>query len=387
MKRGPDTEVLEREVSPTLPASVGATVDIQVATARRFPRSIGTFQRRATEMATLTPDVAASCVYALPRGGKNIEGPSARLAEICAHAWGNLRIQAGTTDDGDGRFVTGRGEAWDVEANVAIGFEVKRRITDSRGNSYNDDMITVTGNAAASIALRNAVFKAIPTSFWKPIYDECRKVIAGDARTFASRRDEMLKHFAVMGVTEVRLCAGIGVKGKDDITLDHMVPLRGIYNALKDGETTIEQAFPESGGLGAVQSGQRRSQSAKPATTTEASGDTSDASASKPAESAKPAEATAAAPAASTESLSIAEAITRRPVGRVIKIVPKGDGAFIQLSSGFTVQSKSAEMIAAANKLLGTDTVVEFGTRPSSDPTKFLPTLEEIQPAFDEAAS
>src|SRR5689334_8327744 len=108
-----DAEVLEREVSATLPSVRSGSVDVQVSTAKQFPRSITTFIRRATEMATLTPDIAASCVYALPRDGRTIEGPSARLAEIVAHAWGNMRIQAGVSDQDD-RFVTARGEAWDV---------------------------------------------------------------------------------------------------------------------------------------------------------------------------------------------------------------------------------------------------------------------------------
>jgi hypothetical protein len=257
-----EPEIVEQEVAPTLPMTAGGSVDVQVATARRYPRSIATFIRRATEMATLTPEIAASCVYALPRGGKTIEGPSARLAEIVASAWGNLRIQAGATDN-DERYITARGEAWDVESNVAIGFEVRRRITNRKGDTYDDDMITVTGNAAASIALRNAVFKAVPSSFWKPIYQKCRHVIAGDAKTFAARRDDMLKAFMVAGVTPERLCAGIGLKGVADITLDHMATLVGVLNAIKEGETTIEEAFPEGGGLGAPQASTRKSRMAR----------------------------------------------------------------------------------------------------------------------------
>jgi len=247
-----DADIVEEQVAPLLPMQGGGAVDIQVSTAKRFPRSIEAFIRRATEMATLTPEIAASCVYALPRDGKVIEGPSARLAEIVANAWGNLRIQAGADadTDTDSHFIVGYGEAWDVEANVAIRFEVRRRITNREGRRYNDDMVVVTGNAAASIALRNAVFKAVPSSFWRPIYLKCRQVIAGKAETFAKRRDEMLKAFNVMGVTNDRLYGAIGVKGLADITLDHMVQLTGFYNALKEGEISIEDAFPEGGGLG-----------------------------------------------------------------------------------------------------------------------------------------
>lgn len=362
-------EVLEREIAPTLPAAGGGTVDVQVATAKAYPRSIATFTRRATEMATLTPDIAASCVYALPRDGRTIEGPSARLAEICASAWGNLRIQAGTTGE-DERFITGRGEAWDVETNVAIGFEVRRRITNRKGETYNDDMITVTGNAAASIALRNAVFKAIPAAFWKPIYAKCRQVIAGDIKTFAVRRDEMLKLFAVMGVTEQRLCGAIGVKGKADITIDHMVTLTGFYTALKDGDTTIEEAFPEGGGLGSPQPAQRKSHQA-------ATGSASPAA---------DAQATAQTAAAAAEPATDGASAHAKNIGK-IKAVHKRDlGALVELETGFVAATKDKVMVAAAEGLKGSGRVVELVTRPSSNPSKYAPTLEEIQPMEDTAS-
>lgn len=364
-------EVLEREIAPSLPASGGGTVDVQVATAKAYPRSIATFTRRATEMATLTPEIAAACVYALPRDGRTIEGPSARFAEICASAWGNLRIQAGTTGE-DERFITGRGEAWDVETNVAIGFEVRRRITNRKGETYNDDMITVTGNAAASIALRNAVFKAIPAAFWKPIYAKCRQVIAGDMKTFAVRRDEMLKLFAVMGVTEQRLCGALGVKGKADITIDHMVTLTGFYTALKDGDTTIEEAFPEGGGLGTPQPAQRKSQQPAPPPTeaTPANG--------KAAEEKSAAE-TAPAP-------MNGETKSNAPTGRIVAVHKRDTGALVELSTGFVAATVDKVTIASAEGLKASGRTVELVTRASSNPAKYAPTIEEIQP-LDEASS
>lgn len=351
-----DLEVLEREVAPSLPAVAGGGTDVQVATARRYPRSITTFIRRATEMATLTPDIAASCVYALPRGGKTIEGPSARLAEIVASAWGNLRIQAGAADNDD-RYITARGEAWDVETNVAIAFEVRRRITNRKGDTYDDDMIAVTGNAAASIALRNAVFKAVPSSFWKPIYQKCRQVIAGDAKTFAARRDEMLKAFMVAGVTHEQLCAGIGLKGIADITLDHMVTLVGILNAIKEGETTVEDAFVNlTATTGGPQPTPRKSQqNGHP----------------KPA----PTEATAVPePEAAVQSGD-------PNIGQVVEIVPDKTTAgrdywTIKLSTGAVVQTWSSTAASKAEAYRASGAMVEIAPTAPKDP-KFLPTIDK----------
>jgi len=372
-----DEDVMETQVTAGL-ALVGDTeVDIQVATARRFPRSITKFMQTAQEMATLTPEIAASCIYALPRKEngkqKNIEGPSARLAEICASAWGNLRAE-GKVIGHDDEYVTARGTAWDVQSNVAIAYEVRRRITSSDGRRYSADMIGVTGNAGASIALRNAILKVVPTPFWKPIYLACRKVVAGDARTFASRRDNMLHEFAVMGVTEERLCAAIEVKGKADITLEHMATLAGFFTALKDGEIALEDAFPESGGLGAPQPAQRKSQQASgPAAPT---GDAKDRSGDEARSREMPSAATGtvggpASPAESNPALA--------HIGLIVDIQERPDGAIVKLDTGFRCATKDPEMVRALKTLRASNARVDLSTRAPKDP-KYAPTLTEILP-------
>jgi hypothetical protein len=101
----------------------------------------------------------------------------------------------------------------------------------------------VTGNAACSIALRNAVFKGVPKAFWNDIYDEARKVCMGDVKTLANRRSEALAHFAKLGASNDKVFATLGVKGIEDVTLEHLAVLTGIKTAIKEGELTIEAAF------------------------------------------------------------------------------------------------------------------------------------------------
>ena len=148
-----------------------AEYDVQIATARKYPRSIKDFINRATEMVTLNESVADDCIYALPRDGKTIEGPSARFAELILHAWGHTRAGARIVNE-DSRFITAQGVCHDLQSNTLIAYEVRRRITKSNGNKYSDDMVGVTGNAASSIALRNAITKVIPKALWSPIYEE-----------------------------------------------------------------------------------------------------------------------------------------------------------------------------------------------------------------------
>lgn len=225
--------------------------DIQISTAHRFPRSVKAFRAKALSLATLDEETAASCFYSLPRDGKAIEGPSARLAEIVAVSWGNLRSQANVVDIDD-KWVTARGVCWDLEANVAVSVEVRRRITNKQGRRFNDDMIGVTSNAACAIALRNAVFKVVPMAMAKPIYEAARRVAIGNAQTLSSRRAKMVDHFGKMGVQPDQICQKVNKASVDDITLDDLGTLIGLATAIKDGDTTVDEAFavekPANGG-------------------------------------------------------------------------------------------------------------------------------------------
>lgn len=217
-------------------------IEQQISTARRFPRSLKRFRDEAIQMVTLSQSIAEQCVYALPRDGKTIEGPSARFAEIVASAWGNNRAGARVIDD-KGEFITAQGVFHDLERNVAITYEVQRRIVDRQGRRFKADMIGVTANAACSIALRNAVLKGVPKAFWEDMYVEARKVIMGDIKTLANRRADALAHFQRFGVSADQVCAKLDVAGVEDIGLEHLVLLRGIVTAIKEGDTTPEDAF------------------------------------------------------------------------------------------------------------------------------------------------
>lgn len=222
-------------------------IDQQIATAHKYPRSIKRFRDEAAAMVTLNEKVASECIYALPRDGKTIEGPSARFAEVVASAWGNSRAGARVVND-QGDFVTAQGVFHDLERNVAITYEVQRRIVDKQGRRFKPDMIGVTSNAACSVALRNAILKGVPKAFWADMYEAARAVVMGDFQTLANRRSEAIKVFLGYGVSKEQIFATLGVSGEEDITLENLVTLRGILTAIKDGDTTPEQAFAPTNG-------------------------------------------------------------------------------------------------------------------------------------------
>ena len=246
---GTSVELLDG--SSALEAVDRASIDVQVATAKKYPRSVDQALKEALTLATLDEQTAGSCFYVLPRGGKKIEGPSARLAEIMAYSWGNLRVDADIVAE-DHSHVTAMGTCFDLEKNVAVRVRVKRRITDKHGKRFKEDMIGVTCNAAISIALRNAVFKVVPAALVNRVYAEARNASVGKGGTVTQKRQNALEWFTKLGVTEAQVFEVLGVRGVDDIGVDELVTLRGLRTAIKDGETSVEQAFRPASDPGAA---------------------------------------------------------------------------------------------------------------------------------------
>ena len=242
---------LEREVAfeaGALAIISKAEIDMQIATAHRFPRSVTRFREESEALVTLTEDIADECIYSLERVDKDgnevpIEGPSSRFAEVIAHAWGNCRAGARVIDD-QGDFVTAQGAFHDLEKNVAISYEVKRRIVGRSGRRYSPDMIGVTANAACSIAIRNAILKGVPKALWASVYEAARRTLMGDYQTLAKRRTETLERFKKLGVSAERVYQKLGIKGEDDLSIELVFRLRGLLNAIKEGDTTPEEQFP-----------------------------------------------------------------------------------------------------------------------------------------------
>lgn len=223
-----------------------AQIDMQIATARKYPRSLSKVKQQMLTFATLDEETAAGCFYTLPgrKGGdgKPIQGPSVRLAEIAIIAFQHIRAGSRIIED-DGKFITAQGVVHDLENNVIVSIEVKRKITKRDGTRYSDDMIATAGNAACSIALRNAAFRVIPLALVKPVYEQAKKLAIGDAKSLVQRRSDSVAHFTKMGVSKEEVCAAIGVRAVEDIGIEHMELLIGYATAIKDGDATVDEVF------------------------------------------------------------------------------------------------------------------------------------------------
>ena len=232
--------------SEALEAINRSEIDVQITTAKKFPRVLMNVLKEVEELSTLDEETAADCFYALKRGkgndAKTIDGLSVRFAEILASCWGNIRVQTFIIGN-DGKKITARGVCHDLEKNYAVAGEVHRRITDKYNKTFSEDMQVVTGNAASAIAYRNAVLKVIPKAIIKSIVDKTKNVAIGKALDLETSRKNAMDVFNKMGVTQVELFAHLEIKSLLEIDNDKLFYLRGLKNAIKEGTTSVEETF------------------------------------------------------------------------------------------------------------------------------------------------
>ena len=239
-----EQQIIEVKSVDVIQAIDRAEIDVQIATAKQYPRDVAKVLNIIRTYGQMDVETAQECFYSLARGANPIEGLSVRFAEIVAGAWGNLRVATRIIGN-DGKTITAQGIAHDLETNLAVSVEVKRRITDKYGKTYSEDMQVVTGNAASAIAYRNAVLKVVPKAVTKRVTDEIKAVAMGSTQDIESRRKAMLKYIKDKGIkiTQEQILFYCGVSTIENIDNQMLFNLRGAINAINEGSSTVEELF------------------------------------------------------------------------------------------------------------------------------------------------
>lgn len=241
-----DIQIVETTVTPeVIYQQDKAAIDVQIATANAYPRNIKRATDNAIAIVTMDIETAKSCTYSVPRAGRAVTGVSIHAAKILAQQWKNLRLEAKVVSI-DPKQVTSEAVCFDLENNIAIKVQVKRSIIGKSGR-FSDDMITVTGNAANAIAMRNAILAVIPKGVVDKVYRAAMDTITGDVsdenKLMAKRKSVIDALKETYSVTEQEILRAVGKAAVGHITADDLVVLIGIGTAIKDGDTTVAEAF------------------------------------------------------------------------------------------------------------------------------------------------
>jgi hypothetical protein len=242
--------------SSALAMQVKALVEARYLVALSRPRDWDTVRERVLKECS-RPGFAAVARYHKPIG-KGVEGPSIRFAEAAIRCMTNVVVETMTIfDDATRRIV--RVSVTDLEANVpysqdvTINKEMERRALQpgetplrsrigSGGHTVyimpaTDDDILNRQNALISKAVRTLGLRLLPGD----IYDEAMTRIAetlrsADAKDPDAARKKLFDAFSTIGITAAQLKEYVAHDGP--LTPKEMADLRGLYAALRDGETT-----------------------------------------------------------------------------------------------------------------------------------------------------
>jgi hypothetical protein len=240
------TPAVEVQSISVTEAQSRAEIDIQIATAQRYPRDVERAIQNVIAVVSRDKELAQSCVYSLPRAGKEISGASVHLARFLASEYKNLRIDSKIVEIGD-TMITAQSVCLDLQNNYALRTEVKRRIVDKNGQRFKDDMIVVTCNAALAIATRNAILQVIPVTAVNKVYFAAKQAIIGDLtdeQKMLKRRKEILDGFHnTFNVSEAEVLALLELETVNQIKEAQMLTLVGLAQAIQDGDTTVAEAF------------------------------------------------------------------------------------------------------------------------------------------------
>lgn len=213
--------------------------------------------RIAINKISMDPDFAEKAIYRKPVGGSTIEGPSIRFAEEMLRHWGNVKtMQTAVYEDELKRIV--KVTVIDLESNISYSKEITIEKTVERRNGSGREVlgerVNTNGNrvfivkatedelmnkeaAAVSKIIRNNGLRLIP----QHIIDAAMDAMGQTLRTKVNKdpdaeKRKILDAFGNLGINPSEIEKFLGCQ-VSQIAPAQVIELRGLYAALKDGQT------------------------------------------------------------------------------------------------------------------------------------------------------
>lgn len=254
-------------------AAYKAEQETQNTIARAHPRNPRAALENALMELDIAPEYACKSFYVIPfkdrSGGEekivNVEGPSIKAAITLARTWGNnasgWRVKDQTTErvEVEGVYVDHETNVRTVRTKTASRFFTKRGTREKVPLS--EEALVKAIAAAGSKAVRDAILAGQPFWYTDSYYRKAREIAAktiggkshtAKPKTYQEKLAWVKNQLANKGVTDAQFdkwVASFDPKHGED---DRIADIVGVYNAIADGQTTVEKVF---GGEKAAQEG------------------------------------------------------------------------------------------------------------------------------------
>lgn len=219
-------------------------VQAMMVIAKKFPRDPIEAMDRILQ-ACARPTLAEGALYSYSRGGAEVTGPSIRLAEAMAQAWGNIQFGIRELSQANGES-TVEAFAWDIETNtrqVKV-FQVPHsRYTRNGSKKLEDprDIYELVANNGAR-RLRACILGVIPGDVQEAAVKQCESTLSSSADTSPEAIKRLTEAFAEYGVTVDMIQKRIQ-RRMDAILPAQVIQLRKIYASLRDGMSSPAEWF------------------------------------------------------------------------------------------------------------------------------------------------
>jgi hypothetical protein len=219
------------------------------------PRNEAKILKDALNELSLVPEQAAKAYYSIPyketlpdRTVRTVmvEGPSIKEAMALARRWGNCTAGVRIMDEDP--------EGWNLEGvflDAETNFRIARPFRQSkfykaRGRfvQAGADRQMMLFQAGVSKAVRNVILQGLPPYLVNAYYQKAKAIVGGklDAPADQVALQGVLVSFGKLGIAQEVLERQLD-KNAQEWTGSDIATLRGLFNAIQDGQVTIDEAF------------------------------------------------------------------------------------------------------------------------------------------------
>jgi hypothetical protein len=265
-----DTDVVPAENSPVKVES-GNSLSVQSDVLRMMmegawqnPRRLEKVQEDAYKELEIVPGLAARAYYSIPYndkgGGKSmVEGPSIKAAMTLARNWHNCFNDGRVVDEDKSNYYV-NGIFFDLESNLTTIRQIKvSKFYKPKGSQgvvpRNADMMNLAVQAGISKAVRNAILASLPDWLVQGYFNKAKQLVINPPKA-AGQEVESIQARIQKG--KAIICKELKVTPEemenyltengdcyedDNALLTHLL---GLYNGIKEGQTTVEAVFRPS---------------------------------------------------------------------------------------------------------------------------------------------
>lgn len=220
-------------------------VQAAMVIAKKFPRNEYEAFNRVINSCK-RPSLAEKAEYEYPRGKEMVKGPSIRLAEALAQAWGNIDFGIMELEQKNGESQV-MAYAWDLENNTRQTkiFSVPHIRETKKGNyplTGSRDIYELVANQGAR-RLRSCILGVIPGDVIEAAREQCVLTLSNGEQPLEDTIRQCLKTLEEeFGIPVESVEKFIGCKASA-FTMQSLQRLKRVYNSLKDGMAKREEIF------------------------------------------------------------------------------------------------------------------------------------------------